>query len=210
MPKSDELRYGAPEENAVHLCATCRGCSRKARNGRCRGCPRPSEYRRHHIGLSREDHLHALYPGEARPGRRHVAALLRALGVDDRRAARPGNDRPRPRPRPLRPAGPDFRQACLFAVDRDGPAPAAARSGSGNHYHHGGETDVCVLATTLGAVDWGFRTILVTDALCSSADKTHDAMMNVYLNRFGQQVECVTTETILDNWPGHTRAGLLS
>ncbi len=29
----------------------------------------------------------------------------------------------------------------------------------------GGETDVCVLATMLGAIDWGFRVILVTDAL---------------------------------------------
>jgi len=35
----------------------------------------------------------------------------------------------------------------------------------------GGETDVCVLATMLGAIDWGFRVILVTDALCSSAAK---------------------------------------
>ena len=64
----------------------------------------------------------------------------------------------------------------------------------------GGETDVCVLATMLGGIDWGFRVILVTDALCSSADETHDAMMNVYLNRFGEQVECVTTETLLDSW----------
>lgn len=64
----------------------------------------------------------------------------------------------------------------------------------------GGETDVCVLATMLGAIDWGFRVILVTDALCSSADETHDAMMNVYTNRFGQQVETVTTETLLENW----------
>ena len=45
----------------------------------------------------------------------------------------------------------------------------------------------------LGAIDWGFRVILVTDALCSSADETHDAMMNVYMNRFGEQVETVTT-----------------
>jgi len=64
----------------------------------------------------------------------------------------------------------------------------------------GGETEVCVLATTLGAIDWGFRVILVTDALCSSADETHDAMMQVYLNRFGEQVECVTTETLLAAW----------
>jgi nicotinamidase-related amidase len=74
----------------------------------------------------------------------------------------------------------------------------------------GGETDVCVLATMLGAIDWGFRTILVTDALCSSADETHDAMMDVYMNRFAQQVECVTTGTVLDSWPGGSRAGSLS
>jgi hypothetical protein len=43
----------------------------------------------------------------------------------------------------------------------------------------------------------GFRVILATDALGSSADETHDAMMAVYLNRFGEQVECVTTETLL-------------
>jgi nicotinamidase-related amidase len=64
----------------------------------------------------------------------------------------------------------------------------------------GGETDVCVLATMMGAIDWGFRVILVTDALCSSADETHDAMMNVYTNRFGQQVECVSTDTLLESW----------
>jgi nicotinamidase-related amidase len=64
----------------------------------------------------------------------------------------------------------------------------------------GGETEVCVLATRLGAIDWGFRLILVTDALCSSADETHDAMMQVYSNRFGEQVECVTTETLLAAW----------
>jgi nicotinamidase-related amidase len=74
----------------------------------------------------------------------------------------------------------------------------------------GGETDVCVLATMLGAIDWGFRVILVKDALCSSADETHDAMMNVYMNRFGQQVECVTTETLLNSWPGGTRTGRVS
>ena len=74
----------------------------------------------------------------------------------------------------------------------------------------GGETDVCVLATVLGAVDWGYRVILVTDALCSSADETHDSMLNIYMNRFGQQVECVTTETLLATWSGSARAGLVS
>lgn len=64
----------------------------------------------------------------------------------------------------------------------------------------GGETDVCVLATMLGAIDWGFRVILVTDALCSSADETHDAMMNIYRSRFSEQIETVPTELLLDGW----------
>jgi nicotinamidase-related amidase len=45
----------------------------------------------------------------------------------------------------------------------------------------GGETDICVLATVLGAVDRGFRMVLVSDAICSSADQTHDALMELYL-----------------------------
>lgn len=55
-------------------------------------------------------------------------------------------------------------------------------------------------STMLGAVDWGFRVVLATVALCSSADETHDAMMAVYLNRFGEQVETVLTETIIEHW----------
>lgn len=64
----------------------------------------------------------------------------------------------------------------------------------------GGETDICVLGTVLGAIDWGFRVILVTDALCSSANATHDAMMEIYRNRFGQQIETVLTDVLLKCW----------
>ena len=64
----------------------------------------------------------------------------------------------------------------------------------------GGETDVCVLATVLGAVDRGFRIVLVTDAICSSVDQTHDAMMELYRSRFTEQVEAVTTDEVLSAW----------
>lgn len=64
----------------------------------------------------------------------------------------------------------------------------------------GGETDICVLATVLGAVDRGFRTVLVTDAVCSSADETHDALMEVYRSRFTEQIEIAMTEEVLANW----------
>jgi nicotinamidase-related amidase len=60
------------------------------------------------------------------------------------------------------------------------------------------ETEVCVLATVLGAVDFGYRVVIATDAICSSADSTHDAMLEIYGSRFGMQVETATTEEILD------------
>ena len=64
----------------------------------------------------------------------------------------------------------------------------------------GGETDVCVLATVLGAIDRGFRVILVTDAICSSADQTHDALMELYRSRFSEQIEAVEVEEVLNGW----------
>ncbi|ACA16864.1 isochorismatase hydrolase [Methylobacterium sp. 4-46] len=64
----------------------------------------------------------------------------------------------------------------------------------------GGETDVCVLATVLGAVDRGYRVVLATDGLCSSCDETHDAMLTLYQQRFGQQLETATIDQILHNW----------
>src|SRR5690606_40274259 len=53
----------------------------------------------------------------------------------------------------------------------------------------GAETDMCVLATVLGAVDLGFRVVVVADALCSSSDQSHDALLALYHDRFGQQIE---------------------
>lgn len=64
----------------------------------------------------------------------------------------------------------------------------------------GGETDVCVLSTVLGAVDRGYRVVVATDALCSSSDEAHDASIKLYTSRYGLQVETATTATILQNW----------
>lgn len=64
----------------------------------------------------------------------------------------------------------------------------------------GGETDVCVLATVMGAIDRGFRVVLPTDALCSASDGTHDAMLLLFRERFSQQVAAVSTEQVLDAW----------
>jgi len=64
----------------------------------------------------------------------------------------------------------------------------------------GAETDVCVLAAVLGAVDRGYRVVVPTDALCSSSDTTHDALLTLYRERYGQQVETATAAEILEAW----------
>lgn len=61
----------------------------------------------------------------------------------------------------------------------------------------GAETEVCVLATVMGAIDLGYRVIIVADAICSGADSTHDAMLAIYESRFGMQVETVTTADLV-------------
>ena len=64
----------------------------------------------------------------------------------------------------------------------------------------GGETEVCVLATVLGGIDHGYRIVLPTDAIGSSADETHDAMLRIYESRFGVQLTACTTQAVLDAW----------
>ena len=60
-----------------------------------------------------------------------------------------------------------------------------------------GETDVCVLAAALGAIDFGYRVILLKDAVCSGADDTHDASLELLGDRFSVQLEISSTEDFL-------------
>ncbi|MBV9221403.1 MAG: cysteine hydrolase [Methylobacteriaceae bacterium] len=66
----------------------------------------------------------------------------------------------------------------------------------------GSETDVCVLSTVLGAVDHGYRVILVKDGVCSSSDEGHDALLSLYHRRFSNQIEVADCEEIISLWPG--------
>jgi nicotinamidase-related amidase len=64
----------------------------------------------------------------------------------------------------------------------------------------GSETDVCVLATVLGAVDLGYRVIVVRDAVCSSSDEGHDALMQLYHQRYTEQIEVADAGTVIARW----------
>lgn len=81
-----------------------------------------------------------------------------------------------------------------------GLADALVRAGVDTLVVTGAETDMCVLVTVLGAVDLGFRVVVVSDALCSSSDDSHDALIDLYHDRFGQQIETAECNEVLDAW----------
>lgn len=64
----------------------------------------------------------------------------------------------------------------------------------------GAKTDICVLSTVLSAVDLGYRVVVAADAICSSVDETHDALMTLYRDRFSLQIELADTDAILESW----------
>lgn len=65
----------------------------------------------------------------------------------------------------------------------------------------GVETDVCVLASVLHAVDRGYRCIVVQDAVASSSLEGHQATLEAVLPRFDQQIELVDCAQLLKSWP---------
>ena len=85
-----------------------------------------------------------------------------------------------------------FAEPKLLAHLREREADALIISGS--------ETDVCVLATVLSAVDLGYRVIVIRDAVCSSSDEGHDMLMRLYHTRFSEQIETADAATILSRW----------
>jgi nicotinamidase-related amidase len=64
----------------------------------------------------------------------------------------------------------------------------------------GAETDVCVLSTALDAVNLGFHVVIVEDALCSSSNAGHDALMTMYRLRFTEQIDLVKAKSLPELW----------
>ncbi|MGZ2504331.1 nicotinamidase-related amidase [Rhizobium beringeri] len=51
----------------------------------------------------------------------------------------------------------------------------------------------------MGAIDLGYRVIVLRDAVCSGADETHDASLEVLGDRFSVQLDLLTTEEFLSS-----------
>ena len=64
----------------------------------------------------------------------------------------------------------------------------------------GGEADMCVLATLLGAIDFGFRTVLAEDAICSTSDEAYDSIVRLFTKRYSHHVEVAPVDEILESW----------
>ncbi len=64
----------------------------------------------------------------------------------------------------------------------------------------GVETDVCVLATVMSAMDRGYRVILVSDACHGSDPASHEAAMTRIYRRFEDQIEIGTTDETIAAW----------
>jgi nicotinamidase-related amidase len=60
------------------------------------------------------------------------------------------------------------------------------------------ETEMCVMATLLGAIDRGYRTILCIDAITSSARDYHEAVLSMLDSQYGEQLEHATVEEFAD------------
>lgn len=87
------------------------------------------------------------------------------------------------------------------AFDSGGLGDAVARRGAETLILTGVETDVCVLATALSAIDRGLRVVVVADAVTSGSLDAHAATLNVLLPRHEEQVEIVSTDWLLSAWP---------
>lgn len=65
----------------------------------------------------------------------------------------------------------------------------------------GVETDVCVLATALEAVDRGLQVVIPADAVTSWSLASHRATLELVLPRLDQQICIATVDEIMASWP---------
>ena len=134
-----------------------------------------------------------------------VARILSQMGERHARPASPGNPRSRTRFRKFVPPASRDRPHGIFCLRRRRLLDFLSEHQVNTLIVSGGETDVCVLSTVLSAIDLGYRIILVEDALCSSSDDSHDAIISLYRQRFNIQSASQMFEQIV----GSVGAGII-
>ena len=136
----------------------------------------------------------ARHPEERRGTWRRYYERWSGVTMEQTRA---GDGRPASAIGGIRPARGGDRQAGLLAVALAGAGYPAQGAGSVDTIIVSG---VRALSTVLGAVDRGYRVVVATDALCSSSSESHDALLALFRCRYGEQVEAVTSDVIIENW----------
>jgi nicotinamidase-related amidase len=64
----------------------------------------------------------------------------------------------------------------------------------------GVETDVCVWATAMTAIDQGLRVVIAKDAVASGDPAGHQAILRLAAERFGLQIDLASVDEILAGW----------
>jgi nicotinamidase-related amidase len=105
-----------------------------------------------------------------------------------------------PELRPFVPPGLLLDKYGYSAFDAPELEPMLERLGATTLILTGVETDVCVLATLLGAIDRGHRVVLVEDAIASGNPASHAATLAHVIPRFDRQVEVTDTASLLEYW----------
>lgn len=75
-----------------------------------------------------------------------------------------------------------------------------AQAGTDTVVFSGAETDACVYASLIAAVDMGLRVVVAKDAVTSGDLEAHEAMLAILARRLPDQVELASTDQILRAW----------
>jgi nicotinamidase-related amidase len=79
-------------------------------------------------------------------------------------------------------------------------AKALTRLKAGALVLSGVETDACVLATAMDAVDLGHRVIVASDAVTSTSLEAHRATLEHVYPRYAPLLDLATTDEIIESW----------
>ena len=100
----------------------------------------------------------------------------------------------------LVPGGARIDKDAFSAYSGAGFLPALERLGARTIVLTGVETDICVLSTALESVDRGYRVVIATDAVASSSQDAHEAMLAHIYPRYVHLIDLATTDAVLAAW----------